>query len=206
MVKICAIYLVTKANFSLTRIGREQKGKREHDRRERQSEGVVRCFLVVGVGGGCWGWVVLRRSSERIQGKKGRERDKEGAGGKDNSVKGGKSTRTDEKGETRERTRRVTQNEEEKRARGSRRGARVASRGARRGEAAGGQEKAIDAHPPNPPSRPSRNPRSSGGGRHGGACKSAWRRDALPTLPRSYVCATYTGPGVWWWPMHTLIP
>lgn len=25
-------------------------------------------------------------------------------------------------------------------------------------------------------------PRSSGGGRHGGACKSAWRRDALPTL------------------------
>lgn len=82
---------------------------------------------------------------------------------------------------------------------------RGVAREKREGGGEGGQEKAIDAYPPNPPHRASRNPRSSGGGRHGGACKSAWRRDALrPSLPlpsptpdkRVRVYTAYTRSGV----------
>lgn len=70
--------------------------------------------------------------------------------------------------------------------------------GTRRGRAARSREKAIDAHPlTRRPSLPRRRatPRSSGGGRHGGACKSAWRRDALPRpspSTRSLCARTYT--------------
>lgn len=94
-----------------------------------------------------------------------------------------------EKERDRERETEIARERESK----SRKGQRRIGRGRRRARA-GESDRCSPPNPPGLPPATSCNPRSSGGGRHGGACKSAWRRDALPrpsparsTCIRAYV-------------------